>query len=370
MTRLRLVLLRTLAAPLAAIVFAIAVSSVALLASGASPLEAFSTMWRFGTRFDSVISTLNRAIPLYLSGLAVAVGFKMGLFNIGVEGQYRLAAVLAAAVGAAVRLPPVLHVTLIILVGVAVGMVWAGIPGILKVTRGVHEVISTIMMNAIAVGLAAYLLSTYLRDPSETLVIKTHPIAPSGQFPSLNRLLEAVGLEITRGNLQGFLVIAILVGVAYYVLLWRTRFGYDLRASGINPFAAQVSGVHAGGMVIRAMLISGGIAGLVGMSQILGFFHLYSIDFPQGLGFTGIVVALLGRNHPLGIGFGALLFGFLGRAGQGLQLVGIPKEVEVIMGGTIVLSVVIAYEVVSRVVRDQEAKAAAAAAPQGPALAA
>jgi simple sugar transport system permease protein len=357
-------------APVAALAFALLVSSLALILIDQAPLDAFKAMLEYGLydaedglQTDSLISMANRAAPLYLSGLAVAVGFKMNLFNIGVEGQYRLAALIAASVGGAVALPAPLHVTLIVVTAMAVGAFWAGIAGVLKVTRGVHEVISTIMLNFIATGLGAYLLATFLSAErgAQDLIIGTPEIPPSGRFPSLNRLLTALGMEEVPADLFGFTLIALLVGVVFYVLVWRTRFGYDLRASGINPGASRASGIDPGGMVIRTMLLSGAIAGLVGMTDILGFSYSFNLDFPAGLGFAGIAVALVGRNHPVGIGLAAVLFAFIDRSAQILDLEDVPKEIIQIMQGVIILSVVIAYEVVRRLVEAQEVKAAAAA---------
>jgi ABC-type uncharacterized transport system permease subunit len=348
-------------APIIALLFALLVSSVVLLLIDKAPLEAFKSMLSYGTTSDSIISILNRAGPLYLSGLAVAIGFKMNLFNIGVEGQYRLAGLIAAAAGGAVVLPAPLHVAFIIVVAMAVGASWAGIAGVLKVKRGVHEVISTIMLNFIATGVGAYLLSTYFeqdRGPLD-LITSTKTIPPSGRFPSLNPLVRALGFEPAGDGLFGFIIISALVGVLFYVLVWRTRFGYDLRASGVNPDAARASGVDPGGMVIRTMLISGAIAGLVGMTELLGHFNAYTLDFPTGLGFTGIAVALVGRNHPVGIALGALLIGFIDRSAQILDLEDVPKEIITIMQGVIILSVVIAYEVVNRILQAQEVRAAA-----------
>jgi general nucleoside transport system permease protein len=244
----------------------------------------------------------------------------------------------------------------------AVGGAWAGIAGALKVYRGVHEVISTIMLNFIATGLGAYLLANYLREPPAPgdLIVKTTEIPPSGRVPSLNPLIEAVGLEIPRGsNLQGFLLIAILVGVVYYFVVWRTRFGFDLRAVGTNPGAAEASGANPKTMVLLTMVFAGAIAGLVGMSQVLGFFYRYTTDFPIGFGFAGIAVALVGRNHPAGMGLAALLFAFLNRSAQILDFEQIPKEIEAIIQGIIILAVVIAYEIAKRVIQAQQVKEAA-----------
>jgi simple sugar transport system permease protein len=353
-TRIKVALLWLLV-PLSAIVLALGVSSLVLIIIGENPLSAFRSMASYGTQPNSLASMVNRAVPLYVAGLAVAIGFKMNLFNIGVEGQYRLAALLSAAAGAAVSLPAPLEIAFIMVVAMAVGASWAGIAGVLRVKRGVHEVVSTIMLNFIATGLGAYLLANYLRKPRlpNELIIQTRQIPPSGALPNL----AVVGGE----DLRSFLVIAIAVGIAVYVLIWRTRFGYDLRATGINPEAARASGVDPNLMIVRTMLISGAIAGLIGMSDLLGFFHAYTLDFPTGLGFDGIAVALVGLNHPAGIAVAALLFGWVDRAAQILDLEGIPKEVIIITKGVIILSVVVAYEVVRRIVQAQEIKAAAEA---------
>jgi simple sugar transport system permease protein len=349
-----------LLAPAFALVLAAAISALALKLSGNDPWFTYKEMWTYGTQARTLIDTVNQAVPLYLSALAVAIGFKMGLFNIGVEGQYYLAALVAAAAGAAVKLPAVLHVPFILLVAMAVGAGWSGIAGVLKATRGVHEVISTIMLNSIATGIGAYLLANYFldKDPN-SLNTKTKELPKSGQFPSLNRVLGWF-MDVPGGaSLRGFLVVAVLVGIAFYVLVWKTRFGFDLRASGLNPWAAQASGVKPKAMIVKAMLLSGAIAGLVGLPETLGYFHRYTLDFTTGLGFTGIAVALLGRNHPVGMAIGALLFGFLNSSSQILDLDDIPKEIVGIMQGVILLSVVVAYEVVRRMRAASEVRAAA-----------
>jgi ABC-type uncharacterized transport system permease subunit len=355
-------MLIALLAPVSALVLAVLISSAAVLLIHKSPITTFRLMASFGVRTDSLIFAANEAIPLFVSGLAVAIGFKMGLFNIGVEGQYTLAALVAAYVGAVTPVPGAIRIILILLVAMIVGAAWASIAGVLKITRGVHEVISTIMLNFVAFGITAYLLSHYLKQQNlrGDFVIKTKEIPSSGLIPSLNGLLRALGVHPPAGSeLYGFLPLAIVIGIAYYVLVWRTRFGYDLRASGSNPDAARVSGVNPRAMVMKVMILSGAIAGLVGMPDLFGLYHRYTIDFVAGLGFTGIAVALVGRNHPVGIALAAFLFGFLDRAAQILDLEGIPKEITIIMRGVIILCVVIAYEVVRRIVQAQEVRAAA-----------
>ena len=353
----------SLAAPVAAFAFAVAISSLALWASGNSPMTAWTSMISYADEPTRVVSIVNRAIPLYVSALAVGFAFKMNLFNIGVEGQYTLAALIAAVVGASVELPAPLHVALILVVAMAVGAGLAGFAGVLKAYRGVHEVISTIMLNAIVTSaLVSYLLNVGFRDESQTQILKTDPIAASGLLPDLNGWVDALGFDLNAGTeLQGFVLGALVLGVVFYVVVWKTRFGYDLRASGTNPWAALTSGVNPRGMVVRTMLASGAIAGLVGVSSLLGFFGLYHQDFPTGLGFAGIAVALLGRNHPLGMAFGALLFGFLSVSAQILDLEDIPKEIIEIMQAAILLSVVVSYEVVRRAIAASDARAAAEA---------
>jgi len=355
-------LLYVLAAPLAAVGVALVISSIVLLIAGANPFSAYSNMWEFGTRLETIIETLNRATPLYLSGIAVAIGFRMNLFNIGIEGQYILAAIVAAKVGAEINLPPVLHVTVIILTAMAVGAFWSGLAGFLKVTRNVHEVISTIMLNAIAVaGVVSYLLSIWdVPDASLDTALKTIP--ESGWMPDLNWFVEIFTREIERVELWGFIVIAAVVGVVYHVLINRTRIGFDLRASGENPTAAATSGTDPKKMIMTAMVLGGAVAGLVGLPELLGSSHAYNLRFTQQLGFAGIAVALLGRNHAVGIAIGAFAFGWLDRASGVLEVRGdAPREIVAIMQGVIILAAVVAYAVVERKRRAEEASAAAAA---------
>ena len=353
-----------LAAPVCAFAFSVVLSSLVLVAVGTNPIEAWLEMLSYGSRLETLVQTGNRATQLYLAGIAVAIGFRMNLFNIGVEGQYVLAALLAAAVGGAVDLPPILHVALIMVVAMAVGSSFAGVAGYLKVSRGVHEVISTIMLNALALGLTGFLLRSWLLDNSDTtLNMGTPEIPPSGRFPNLNGVVEGLSREITRGReLWGFLLVAILVGVLFHLFLSRTRAGYDLRITGLNPFAAEASGVHPSSTVVRAMLLSGAVAGLIGLPEILGDAHKYDLSFTQGLGFAGIAVALIGRNHALGVGIAAILFGWLDSAAPILDVVGdTPREIVSILQGVVVLSAVVAFEVVSRIRRAAEARDAAEA---------
>jgi simple sugar transport system permease protein len=266
----------------------------------------------------------------------------MNLFNIGVDGQYRAGAFAAAAIGATVDLPKPLQLLLIIIIAVCVGALWAGIAAVLKVTRGVSEVISTIMLNAIATALIAFLLRKVAENVEGSNNVGTKPLPASGHFPGIP-LIPGSSLDVF-----GFVIVAVLAGVGYWVLLGRTRFGFDLRATGRSETAAVASGVNVKRMVVISMLLSGGVAGLVGMPQLLGQSYTYSLDFPAGLGFTGIAIALLGRNNAVGMVFAALLFSFLDVSSVILDINDISKEIVLIMQGTIVLSVVIVYELVRR----------------------
>ncbi|TCP49317.1 nucleoside ABC transporter membrane protein [Tamaricihabitans halophyticus] len=326
--------------PVLAIAFAILLCSIALVISGANPFAAMGAM--AGQLFEgtTAVDTINSATVYYLVGLAVAIGFQMNLFNIGVEGQYRFAAIVAAIVGGALNLPPVLHAFVIIVVAALAGAAYATIPAVLKVTRGVHEVISTIMLNSIAGGLVAYLVSVDQFGVQQGNSVSTEPIPASGQIPGIS-----FG---AAGTIFGFVVIAGLLGFGYWFLLTRTRFGFELRASGLSPTAAAAGGVSAKKMTVITLLVSGAVAGLVAMPELLGRDYAYGINSTTGYGFTGIAVALLGRNHPAGIAFGALLWAWLDKSAVSLDNIGIPKEITTIMQGTIVLSVVVAYEIVRR----------------------
>ena len=347
------------AAPALAIGFALLVSGLILLATGYSPGDVLRVVVQDGFERERMVEMLNRAGPYYISGVAVAVGFKMNLFNIGVEGQYKVAALMAAWAGASVSLPAPLHVAFVLLVAMVSGAAWALIPAVLKVTRGVSEVISSIMLNSIAFGVTAFLLERFFRAPRGKYpgTVGTVPLDRSARLPSLNGLLGSIGIDLpSSSRVQAYILLAAVVGVVYHVIIWRTRFGYDLRASGANAEAAQASGVNAKRMIVTALLLSGAIAGLIGLNNIMGDAGRYTdVSVIAGLGFTGIAVALLGRNHPVGIAFAALLWAFMDSLQTPLSNNDLPKQITAILQGVTVLSVVIAYEVVRRVGLRREA---------------
>ncbi|BDH08179.1 MULTISPECIES: ABC transporter permease [Streptomyces] len=335
-------LLLGIAAPLLAIVAALLVTALVILATGKSPGAAFSDMGTYGFAADSQVYILNKATTYYLAGVAVAIGFRMNLFNIGVDGQYRLAAFVAAVLGGALTVPGWLAIPLIILAAMVTGALWAAIAGILKVTRGVSEVIATIMLNSIATAIIGYLLQPSQLgqlDKAGTLV-STKPLPESSWFFQID--------TGPAGILWGFIVVAVIVGIGYWFVLGRTRFGFDLRTVGQSETAAAASGVGVKKMIATSMIISGAVAGLIGMPTLLNDSHQFSNDFPAGIGFTGIAIALLGRNNPVGIALGALLWGFLERTTNHLEFQGYDKEILGVIQGVIVLCVVIAYEVVRR----------------------
>jgi len=342
---------RALVAPASAAGVAILISALALLLSGNSPLRAFTEMWGNISSAESIVLIINRAVPYYIAGVAVAVGFKMNLFNIGANGQYILAALVAAWAGTKVALPAPLHVAFILMVAVFVGAAWASITAVLKVTRNVNEVISSIMLNFIATGLVAFLLAEPFREPeSASLIAQTEKLAPSATIPRLDRLIEWTGADLGNASLYGFLVFAIALGIGYHLLLNRSRFGYELRLTGINPDAARAAGVNPNAMILKTIILSGAIAGLIGMHSLLADpqFHRYGDQFPRNLGFTGIALALLGRNNPVGVALAAVIWAMIERGTQPLSLLGIPQEIGVIMQGSFLLSAIIAYEVVRR----------------------
>jgi simple sugar transport system permease protein len=349
-----------------AFVFAIIASSIVLLLAGSNPLHAYGDMINHASKLETMVDILNRATPLYISGIAAAIGFRMNLFNIGVEGQYLLAALIAAHVGGIIHLPAPIHVAVIFLVAMSVGATYSGVAGVLKVTRGISEVISTIMLNLIATsGLIVAGLKLWQAGGSVSGAVTrvgTEPIPKSGRIPNLNKIVEIFTRDIGRDRkLTGVLVVAIGIGIGYQVLLNRSRFGYDLRASGINPFAAQAGGVSPRRMIMSAMVLSGAVAGLVGMTEVMGS-GLFPSNPIQGLGFAGIAVALLGRNSAVGAAIAALIFAFLDISSGILQNTGTAsREIVQIMQALIILAAVVAYQVTQRIRDREEAKAASAA---------
>jgi simple sugar transport system permease protein len=337
-------------APLAAILNSLLLVYLILKFRGVDPVEMFKVMVSYGFEPRNLVSELNQTVAYYMAGVAAAIGFKMLLFNIGIDGQYRMGAFFGGVIGAAVSLPPILHVLLIIFTAMLAGGLWAAIAGYLKVKRGVNEVISNIMLNFIAAAIIAFLLSPSLLGilPEGSQTLQTREIPMSGRMPTIKAF---------EGEIYTFLFIALAVGIAYWVMLNKTVFGFNLRATGLSFRAARASGVNAPRMIFITTVLSGAIAGLVGIGTLLSETHSYSMAFPAGYAFTGLSLALLGRNHPVGIFFAAFLWSFLERSAPVLEFEGVPPEIVIVMQGTIVLSIVVAYEVVARINLRQQQRA-------------
>jgi simple sugar transport system permease protein len=228
-----------------------------------------------------------------------------------------------------------------ICVAMVAGAAWAGLAALLRALRGVSEVISTIMLNAIAVSLVAYLLQKVGIRQGETF--QTNELPDSAWVPSFP-LMPGEPAEV-----YGLVFLAVVAGVGFAIVLGRTRFGFDLRATGHSESAAVASGVNVRRMVVYTMLLSGAVAGLIGMPELFGASHAYGSTIQTGIGFTGIAVALLGRNHPGGIAIAAVIFAYLNQQASALGIqAAISTEIIAVTQGVVVLSVVIAYEVVRR----------------------
>ena len=333
-----------IAAPVLALLVAVLVTSLILVITGDPVGDVWSQMLK-APKPGQATDMINNATVLYFSAIAVAIGFRMNLFNIGVDGQYRVAAFAAAAVGGEAFLPGPLNIVLILLVAMATGALWAGIAAWLKVTRGVSEVISTIMLNSIATGVVAWLLHKVAADQAEG----SNDIGTK-RLPDSSHLDGFVLLGGTQKKVYALVILAVLVGFLYWFVINRTRFGFDLRATGRSESAAVASGVNVKRMVLISMLLSGAVAGMVGLPLLLGENYNYGTDFQAGLGFSGIAIALIGRNNAIGIGLGALLWSYLEKQAVTLPIAtDVDDSIVKIIQGVMVLAVVIAYEVVRRV---------------------
>ena len=320
-------IIREILWPLAAVVAAFVVGGIIVLLIGDNPFLTFYQL--VGNSFGSLNDigyTLFIATPLIFTGLAVAVAFRCGLLNIGAEGQLYVAAFATAWVGIKfggamvnifgkeenwswMTLPPYLLILACMFAAVAAGAVWGAIPGILKAKFGSHEVINTIMLNFIAIALVSYFTQYYYKIPGDPL-LQTAEIGPGAHIPRISQYIpgmpDFVPLSIA-------FLIAILMCILVYIFLWKTKWGYELRAVGENPSAAEYGGISPKRQIITAMTISGGLAGMVAIGEVLGYRYRYYDGFSDGWGFLGIAVALLGRNHPLGIFVAAIFFAVLKR---------------------------------------------------------
>lgn len=335
-----------------AFLFAGIVGALIIQAYGVSPLEVYRIVWVYSSSEPSDFArVLANATPLIFSGLAVAVAFKAGMFNIGVEGQYIVAMMTASMAALGLDfLPTALLLPAVVLSGMLGGAMWAAIPALLKVRTGAHEVVTTIMMNGIALSLVAWALLNPLKSGDEGLVdLRTDIFSTKALIPSIAATL---GLEeqIPRSvNLTWLFPLALIACALVWFLLFRTRLGYEIRAIGSSSGSAEAGGISIKGLQMKAFLISGALGGLVGLNGLLGDRGYLAHNYEIGLGFAGITVAFLGRNHPLGIALAAILLGILARGQDGIAVTfDLPSETLIILEGILILSVVVAYELVRR----------------------
>jgi simple sugar transport system permease protein len=318
-------LLRELLFPLIAVAAAFVIGGVIVVAIGDNPIKvyhllvssAFGLFDALGNfTFDNWGYTLFQATPLVFTGLAVALAFKCGLLNIGAEGQLYIGAFAAAWIGITfAKVPGAVLIPMAMIAAMLAGAVWGAIPGLLKARFGSHEVINTIMMNFIAVGLISYLTQNFYKAQGDP-IMQTVPIADQARIARFSTLLNPLGVNFPqRIPLNISFLLALLAAFLVWVFLWRTKWGYEIRAVGSNPSAAEYGGVSVRKQIVLAMALSGALAGMVGVNEVLGYRYRYYHDFSPGYGFAGIAVALLGRGHPVGVVLAALLFGALNRGG-------------------------------------------------------
>lgn len=302
--------------------------------------EAYTALFRSSLGSANALSeTIVNATPLMFAGLSVALAFRAGLFNIGAEGQLLAGAMLAAYVGFTFHgLPAFIHLPLALIAGFVGGALWGFIPGFLKARTGAHEVITTIMLNFVALNLVNYLLKTqtFLRTGRTDPISK--PVAEGARLPTLFS-----DLRIHAG-----IILALLAAYAVWWLLFRSTIGFEFRAVGANPAAAAYAGMSVGGTYILAMVIAGGLAGLAGTSQLLGIQYSVFPGFSSGYGFDAIALALLGRAHPFGVVLAALLFGILRAGATGMQAATtVPVDIIVV-----IQALVIVFMAAPRLVRE------------------
>jgi simple sugar transport system permease protein len=337
--------------PLIAVAAAFIVGGLVVLAIGENPLRIYGILFRgaFGS-VDAIGLVLFNAVPLVFTGLAVAFAFRSGLFNIGGEGQLYMGAFVCTLAGLSMAgLHPVLMIPALVLASALGGALWGAIPGFLKARFGVHEVINTIMMNFIAIGLTSYFVINILREPAQ-MTPQTAEIPVAGQLPRLAGALQAIGIPLPDANPLNYSLLLALgaVWLAWFVL-YRTNLGYEIRAVGSNASAAEYAGINVRRTVVLAMLMSGAFAGLVATNEIMGFRHRFLDNFSSGLGFMGIAVALLGKNTPVGVLLAALLFGVLNTGALEIDVfTDVPRELILVVQAVTIILVVVGNELATR----------------------
>lgn len=327
--------------PVLNIVTAFAFTTLLFLIIGIDPWEAAKILVNGAFGYEEGIGyTLYYTTNFIFTGLAVAVAFHAGLFNIGGEGQAYIGGlgVGLVALGLGSILPGWLLLPLAIIAAAVFGAAWAAIPAYLQAYRGSHIVITTIMFNFLAASLMVYLLVNVFAEPGQ-MVPASRAFPESASLWTWQEAMAAFGVEFAASPLNVSLFLALLCCVAVWVFLWKTRWGYELRTVGANPDAAIYAGINPKRIIMLAMLISGALAGFVAVNELLGVQHRLLLGFNTGYGFAGIAVALMGRNHPIGVMLAALLFGALYQGGAELafEIPSVTRDVVVVMQGLIIL---------------------------------
>ncbi|MGD8297728.1 MAG: ABC transporter permease [Desulfobacterales bacterium] len=318
-----------------------------------SPVHVYNTIFTAAlSNRDGWGNVLYRATPLIFTGLAVALAFQCGLFNIGGEGQMVMGGFAITWIGFTfIKFPAFLLIPFCIIGGAVVGGMWAAIPGYLKARRGVHEVVTTIMLNWIAVAFTQYLTMAY--KPKESWIPHTHKIAESAQLSRMAEYLNAIGIDFPKSNLLNTAVLLAFGAVIFAAFfLKRTKLGYEIRSVGFNPTAAECAGISVAKNTVLAMAVSGAIAGLAGVNQVLGYKHRFLYGVFEGLGFDGIGVAFIGRNSPFGVVVAALLFGILDHGGLAIDVsTRVPREIVLVLKAVILIFVVVSGEITKRLIK-------------------
>ena len=326
--------------PLLNLTAAFLVSGLIVLALGENPIEAVRLLVFGAFGYGEAIGyTLFYATNFIFTGLAVAIAFHCGLFNIGGEGQAYVAGLGVTLVGLYLGfLPFILVLPIAILAAAAFGGFWAFIPGWLQAKRGSHVVITTIMFNFIAAALMTYMVVNVLIKPGSQIP-ESDRYADSTTLPKLHEILAFLGVEISRSPLNLAFISALIACIAFWVFVWKTKWGYSLRVVGQNEQAAVYGGISPAKQIMIAMTISGALAAGVALNELLGSQHRLILNFPSGFGFVGIAVALMGRNHPVGIVLAALLFGALYQGGSELSfdMPTISRDIVVVIQGLVIL---------------------------------
>ncbi len=352
-----------LLAPLFGLVISLIILIFIIMLVGEHPGKAFAAIYKFVFSTTGRLATVfSIAIPLFLAGLAVSFAFQAGVFNIGVEGQYFVGGLTGAIAGIYLKLPAFLHIPVVVLAAMAGGALWATIPALLKIRKGVHEVITTIMFNSIALALMNYLVNGPLSgvESGVNLEAQTLPIRETAIFGKLNHLFRYIGLDIPNHvYLDYSLIIAIVMGLFVWFLLFKLRYGFEIRVVGASTNVASYAGIKTGQVQLGAFLFSGGLAGLIGLQEIFAIREFYTFEIAYGLGFDGIAIALIGRNSPLGVVFSAVLFALLKQAGYGLQLyTAVPNSVIYVITGLMILIIVVSNELIAGYIRTRRKKEA------------